>query len=96
MSGEKFYFGSVKLAKGKFKKNIVQVNSKVTFVNFVNKAFLSYTVYFKMPVFYPFLKFAKINLLKIGAGDINQKKSRIDSFVGKFAKQKPLIRLISP
>jgi hypothetical protein len=43
MSGEKFYFGSVKLAKGKLKKNIVQVNRTRTFVNFVNKPILSYS-----------------------------------------------------
>jgi hypothetical protein len=40
MSGEKFYFASVKLAKDTIKKNIVQVNQGLTFVNFVNKPFL--------------------------------------------------------
>jgi hypothetical protein len=64
MSDEKFYFGSVKLAKGKLKKNIVQVNRGRTSVNFVNKAILSLRSNFKNAIFFNKCRFAKINLLK--------------------------------
>jgi hypothetical protein len=64
MSDEKFYFGSVKLAKGTIKKNIVQVNRDQTSVCFVNKPILSHSSKSKILLFGKNMEFANINLLK--------------------------------
>ncbi|MBX2891966.1 MAG: hypothetical protein KF734_13640 [Saprospiraceae bacterium] len=85
----KFYFGVQNLPKGRTGKNYVQVNCQETFVNFVNKAFLS----FSAPKIWlsgdSFFDFTKNYLLKIRQNTLKNEKRPNQRLSERWHQTKP-------